>query len=246
LIIFEESYIRNKHYCAFSDVVGYVKMRIVTTILFIIIFWLDGNSQTNSAFFYFGKDWHENKMTFEHRWIINGQEILFSHDTIKIKINDIGFDTISFKFWKQDTVWRKSIAKFKSDKYYNIREIPCTDYDIVSSDTSEHTKHEVRFIVKNYMENDTIAGLGGWVLTRPITTNKFTEFIEARTSGMCANTRRQIKIMQFKPGLYCLNRSMFVEGGNKLFEFAFQFIHNEKLEVIYNHKTKMYKVKIIE
>jgi hypothetical protein len=221
-------------------------MRRVTTILCIIIAWFNLNSQTNTAFIYFGEDWHENNQTKEHSWIINGQKILLSHDTIEFQINEFGFDTISFKFWNSDLVWKKSLAKFKKEKYYKIREIPCTDYDIVSNDTSEHTKHEVRFFVKNYNEDDTIAGLAGWVLSKPIATNQFTKFIEARISEMCANTRRQIKIMQFEPGLYSLNKLIYGEGGNALVEFAFQFIHNEKLEVIYNHKTKNYKVKIIE
>ena len=221
-------------------------MRKVVTVRVLSVIWLFGNSQTNTAFVYFGENWQENHRTFEHDWIINGQEFQFSHDTIEIQINTTGFDTICFKFWEQDTIWRNSISKFKKGEYYKIREIPCTDYDIVSSDTSEHTAHKVRFVAENYSGNDTIAGLGGWVLTEPIFTNISTEFIEARTSLLCANTRRKINVMQFEPGIYSLNKSIYVNGGIELLKFYFQFIHNEKLEVIYNFETKKYIVKILE
>lgn len=216
-------------------------MKNLLTILFVVILTQIGFGQ-EVAYLYFKPNWNAHKYALEHTWVINNKEFKLTDDTIKIQINENGFDTIRFKFKEKDAKWIESIAKFRADNYYLIRQIPCRDYDIISCDTSEHTKHEVRFILQHYFENDTITGLGGWVLASPLTVGRKSEYIEASTSEMCANTRREICIKKFDSGIYNKNKFIYSEGGESLINFNFQFLHSEKLELSYDYISKEHQI----
>lgn len=210
-------------------------MRFLVSFQILITLALGSFGQKDSAYVYFGGNWKQDSMSKHHTWIINNHKLIVNKDTTSIALSKDGFDTIVFSYYGEENEQSVSLAKFKRGVYYEIREIPCTDYDVVPVGISISMDYSVRFKVENYDGKDTLVGSAGYRVSTPIN-NQFGDVIPELASAMCANTRRRIGILSLESGKYAALGGYVREepGIEVLAELNFQFLHNEHLNVVYD------------
>lgn len=178
-------------------------------------------------------------------WNINGTKISLSTDTFAIEINPTNFDTLTF-FAPNFDYKSTALAKFKQNKYYVIRAIKCTDFDIVLDNEEYSQLHPIEFCMINGLLQDSMIGFGGLEHSSILTNKDSCAAINAHESYMCANTRLRIGMISKPIVEQAEFEDAYFDDSTYAFNFQFQFIENERLKITYDVGKKEFYLRLID
>lgn len=194
---------------------------------------INNNYRTIKLYF-----WYVDEAYFDpytgHIVRIGNNEFTLSKDTLTLALPQQNIDTIFTKLASEKHFKVHRLLKFKNGVTYKLRVNSCSDIDYLApQDNSDRDFPKVSFTVKNYKKQDKIVGICGFktddmddlILKNNI---KTPYEILASPSAMCGTDPKRVAI-EYK------NKKVITE-------FWFQDMHGDKLDVIYDFKTKKTEV----
>jgi len=192
-----------------------------------------------------------------YSWIINGTPIKYITNIYNVKINESGvFDTIIFKeiykrekavhdrnvcfrFFdiftktKYDTIKKLILCKFRNNHNYKIGQIFPGHFEMYSLDTME-TKKTIIFKAINKKTIDTLYLRVKW--------SDYSISSDTTINVLLPNDKLQESFLQ----QIQLNKKSRIEiNDDIIFNIYYQYLHAEKLEIIYDFEKEKYKLKLV-
>ncbi len=198
----------------------YARLQLILLITFLISFNLMGQE---SALFVVDKLFCQsgNESTF----ILNGQDISKSCHSIRIQINDDGFDTL--RYLQNDILVHEAYMKLRANETYELNRNSCSFYTLEPSINA--TQGSIEFSVECKVDTSFLVGIG--------------EFVELNNGQ--ADERRF-----YLASAMCLFSAKLIEVKNMdeqtVVGIKFHFLHGEQLKVIFNADEGMSSMNITD
>ncbi len=202
---------------------------------------INNNNRTIKLYFWYSDAAHFDPYT-GYIVRIGSNEFTLSKDTLTLVLPQQNMDTIFTKLAGEKQFKVHRLLKFKNDVTYKLRVNSCSDFDYLEPQkgTKGSDFPKVSFTIKNYKKQDKIVGICGFKTDDEedlILKNNIKTPYERLTSpsAMCGTDPKRVAI-EYKKG----------KAKVPIMEFWFQDMHCEKLDVIYDFKTKQTEVFIKE
>lgn len=194
-----------------------------------------------------------------YSWIINGTPIKYFTNIYNVKIIETGiFDTIIFKeiykrgktihnrnvcfrFFdifaktKYDTIKTLILCKFRNNHNYKIGQIFPGHFEMYSLDTME-TKKTIIFKAINKKSTDTLYLNVIW------TGLDYMIYSDTTINVLIPNDKLDESLLQ---KIQLNKKTRIVNNDDIIFNIYYQYLHAEKLEIIYDFENEKYKLKLV-